>query len=250
MKALPIFILMTFLLCDPIHSAYECIGLGEVCTVAAALEAFNLRNAAYPFDWTISEFQSICTVLEEDFQDFLDPHYLSIRPDSHGVINKYGIVFVHDFPTVEYTGSLDIDAPLNEDILQSDWMNVLPEIEKKYRRRIDRFRDVCQSSKKVYFIRHQGIKSPEEACVLRNILKKNYPDLDFTLIIIGNDTTFAEPWNISNIKNYHLKQTIVWNDVKEWEIIFNDLGIIADDIKKTNLQEKMDHYYTKYSLPY
>jgi len=246
MKTTDVFVLMIFLFCGVIHSAYECIGLGETCTVAAALEVFNLRNAAYPFDWIISEYRSVCNILEEDFQDFLNPDYLSIHPNFHGVINKYGLVFVHDFPTVGYTGELNIDAPLNEDILHPDWINALPEIEKKYLRRIERFRHACMSNKKIFFIRHQGIKSVQEACVLRNILKKSYPNLDFILIIVGNDSSFAEPWDEPNIKNYYLKQTSVWNDVNEWATIFKDLGLVTE-FKNMNLQEKMDYHYIKYT---
>lgn len=43
-----IITLMSLLFCLPIVSMYECIGLGETCTVAAALQRFELRNAAYP----------------------------------------------------------------------------------------------------------------------------------------------------------------------------------------------------------
>lgn len=232
---------------NSIHSS-ECIGLGEVCTVAAALEAFNLRNAAYPFDWTISEYESICKVLQEDFKDFLHLDYLSVRSDFHGIINKYGLVFVHDFPPLEYTGALNIDAPITGGILHPNWMNALPEIEKKYLRRIERFRDVCKSNKKVYFIRHQGIRSQNDAITLRDILKRSYPNLDFTLVIIGNDDSFNESWNLPHIKNYYLKQTAVWNDVKSWQVIFEDLGLIAN-LKKINAQERMDYYCKKYNTP-
>lgn len=247
MKMFNGFVLTISFFSPSLYSSYECIGLGERCTVAAALEVFNLRKAAYPFDWTISEYDSLCAVLEEDFDNFLHPDFLSLRPDNHGVINKYGIVFVHDFPTTDYTGDFDIEAPLNEDILHQHWREALAIIQEKYARRIQRFRDICSSNIKVYFIRHQGIQSREQACALRNIIRRIYPNLDFTLVIVGNDNSFAKPWNIPNIKNYYLKQTIVWNDVKEWEIIFNDLGLIRDEIKKTNVQEKMDYYHTKYS---
>jgi len=241
MKAADVFMLMIFFFCGSIHSAYECIGLGETCTVAAALEVFNLRNAAYPFDWTISEYDSVCAALEDNFDKFLHPDFLSLRPDNHGVINKYGIVFVHDFPTTDYTGDLDIDAPLNEDILRQDWRDTLPEIQEKYARRIQRLRDVCSSNVKVYFIRHQGIQSREQACTLRNIIKKRYPKLDFTLVIVLSENESIEQWSEDNIKTYVVKQTAIWNDVAEWEIIFKDLGLIKE-ISKRELQEKMNRY--------
>lgn len=246
MKSTNVCTLVIFLLYSFINASYECIGLGERCTVAAALEAFDLRKAAYPFDWIISEFQSTCNVLEADFEDFLNPDYFSIRSDQHGIINKYGLVFVHDFPTVGYNGDLQIDAPITEGILRPDWIDTLGEIQKKYLRRIERFRNVCRSNKKIYFIRHYGITSKKEAIVLRDILQQHYPDLDFTLVIAGNNSSFAEPWNIPSIKNYYLKETAAWNDVKEWETIFTDLGLITE-VRKANLQDKMDSYYNKYN---
>lgn len=216
---------MNFFACFPITNTYECIGLGETCTVSAALQMFGLRNAAYPFDWIISPYKSLCNVLEQDFHDFLDPYYLSIRADNHGIINKYELVFVHDFPTIYYSGDLENEDTVGENDLHPDWINFLPEIQKKYARRIQRLRDICMSDNKVYFIRHRGITSQHQACVLRNILKTAYPNLDFVLVVIGSDPSFSTQWEEHNIKNYYLHDTTVWNDVAQWKNIFIDLGL-------------------------
>jgi hypothetical protein len=212
----------------PLQGMYECISLGESCTVAAALEAFELRNAAYPFDWTISFYESLCNTLEQDFEDFLNPTYFSIRPDNRGIINKYGQIFVHDFPTYNYLGDFEKEEnPINGDVLHPDWIQFLPQVQEKYNRRIQRFRSICNSNKKIYFIRHMGIIDQDQACRLRNILKTAYPNLDFILVIIGNNSYFAEPWNEPNIRNYYLGNPAVWNDVAEWKKIFIDLGLIS-----------------------
>jgi hypothetical protein len=239
-------ILIIFFPCFAIDNRYECISLGEVCTTAAALEAFELRNAAYPFDWVISPYESLCGVLRQDFKDWLNPAYLSIRDDHHGIINKYGFAFVHDFPTINYVGDPQNELPLNGDVLNPNWIDFVSDVQQKYGRRIQRFRDVCASNKKIYFIRHGGIRSREEARILRNILKTAYTTLDFTLVIVGNDESFTKPWKEKNIKNYHLKKTAVWNDVAEWKKIFFDLGL-AIPLTRTHLQEKMDYYYRKYA---
>ncbi len=233
--------------CYAINTSYECISLGEVCTTAAALEVFELRNAAYPFDWLISRYESFCNVLKQDFKDFLNPEYLTIRSDNRGIINKYGLVFLHDFPTIHYVGDPQTELPINENILNPNWINFLSDVQQKYDRRIQRFRDACLSDKKIYFIRHGGVKSRDEACVIRDILKTTYPNLDFTLVIVGNDESFAKPWKEENIKNYHLKKTAVWNDVAEWKKIFFDLGLPIP-LNRTDLQEKMDYNYRKYSI--
>lgn len=219
--------LLSSFVCLPIDNSYECIGLGETCTVAAALQMFQLRKAAYPLDWTICNYNALCSILQEDFKDFLNPNYLSIRADNHGIINKYGLVFVHDFPTIYYSGDVEKEDTVGENELRHDWINFLPEIQNKYERRIQRLRDVCISEKKIYFIRHGGIKDKQQACALRDILKKAYPYLDFILVIIGNDLSFEKPWEESHIKNYYLRNTTVWNDVAEWKNIFIDLGLLS-----------------------
>lgn len=238
--------LIIFLPCFSADNSYECIGLGSNCTVASALEAFELRNAAYPFDWIVSRYESLCAVLEQDFYDFLNPDFLSVDADNYGIINKYGLGLMHDFPTVEFVGDFEqVEGPLGHGKLRQDWIKFVPEVEKKYARRIQRFRDVCSNNKKIFFIRYGGINSREEACILRNILKTAYPHLDFTLVTVGNDESFAEPWQEENIKNYHLKITTAWNDVAEWKKIFLDLGLVTP-LNRANLQEKMNYYYQKY----
>lgn len=101
-------ILLTILFtCVPLYSQnnFECISLGSVCSTGAALQAFDLRNLAYPFDWVMSSFPALHSTIADEFKDYLNPRYFRVRNDNHGVINKYGIVFVHDFPTIHYSGN-------------------------------------------------------------------------------------------------------------------------------------------------
>jgi hypothetical protein len=206
----------------------ECIGLGEVCSTAAALQAFNLRQATYPFDWIISRSPSLLATLQQDFCFFLAEPYLYLRGDNHGVINRDGLEFVHDFPTINYVGANPAKEDLIvETVLRADWKQYLADIQKKYARRIERFRERCTSNKKIYFIRHFGT-SHRDAIEIRNSIKKMYPNLDFTLVIVGNNGAFAHQWGEENIRNYYLNDTVVWNDVAEWKRIFEDLGLLTD----------------------
>lgn len=207
-------------------ATYECISLGETCTVAAILQSLGLRNAAYPFDWVISPYIPLCNVLQNNFDDFLHSSFLYPRDDNRGVINKYGFTFVHDFPTIYYSGNLATEDTVGENVLHPEWITFLPVIQKKYDRRIQRLHNACNDNKKIYFIRHGGINSQQEACNLRDILKELYPQTDFTLVIVGNNTYFAQNWNELNIKNYYLHNTGIWNDSTEWERIFIDLGLL------------------------
>ena len=218
-------------MCTPLYpqNNFECISLGEVCSTAAAFQAFNLRNAAYPFDWVISHFPALCWTISDDFKDYLNPVYFKVRGDNHGVINKYEVVFVHDFPTVDYTGNnIQKEDLITESVLSPDWIQALPLIQDKYKRRINRFIEKCNSKSKVYLVRHLEI-TRDEAIGLRSLIESKYPNLDFVLVVVGNNPAYANPWGDQKIKNYYLNDTQVWSDVKEWKRIFSDLGILSDD---------------------
>lgn len=221
---------LIILVCTTVYSQndFECISLGEVCSTGAALQAFHLRNSAYPFDWVISSFAALRSTISDDFKDYLNPQYFRIREDNHGVINKYGTIFVHDFPTIHYTGNnIQKEELINEGVLSPEWLNALPLIQDKYERRINRFMEKCNSKNKIYFFRHFGI-SRSEAIGLRNLIASKYPHLDFVLVVVGNHPAYAKQWGDQKIKNYYLNDTQVWNDVREWAKIFRDLGIMAD----------------------
>lgn len=219
---------------------FECISLGEVCTTAAALQAFSLRNWAYPFDWVISHFADLHATVSDDFKDYLNPQYFSLREDNHGVINKYGIVFVHDFPTIQYPESTQDAERINEGTLSTEWLQALPTIQDKYERRINRFKEKCSAQHKVYFFRHLGT-SRDDAVKLRNLITSKYPHLDFVVIIISNQPEHAQQWEEQKIRNYYFNQKLIWNDIQEWDRIFRDLGIMTDDMPAPK-----DFIYRKY----
>ena len=54
------------------------ISLGGMCTVAAALSKNGLRSTSGPFDWLISPLESVITLLENDFRDFIEKENLII----------------------------------------------------------------------------------------------------------------------------------------------------------------------------
>ena len=196
-----------------------CISLDSACAPALNLRNLNLRLEAYPFDWTVSPFNSLYNALLDDFKHFLTE--LAMRPDGQGVIDYYGIHYTHDWPTVH---SPHIDA-LNADFigncaLFSAWQNALPLVREKYRRRIDRFRNACLSANKVFFIRSDDT-TREESILLRNLLAKNYPQLDFTLVICSSDLNFQHPWNINRIKNFYVPR---WDDSVLWGQTLKQIG--------------------------
>ena len=234
----------TYLLLISLYTRTEhMISLGAVCSTVAAFKAFDLRKEAYPFDWIISRFSPLKETLNDDFKDFLNLAFLGMRDDYRAIVNKHGLQFVHDFPTIEmeYTpAAIENADEIGEQKLAHNYLSFLPEVTRKYERRIARFREACTSNSKVYFFRHFGIDSKEEAQIICNIIKQQYPSLDFLLIIIGNNSSFDIPWNLPNIKNYFLNDSKVWNDVAEWQRIFSDLSLIQ--ATKRSYKEKESIY--------
>ncbi|MDR3550949.1 MAG: DUF1796 family putative cysteine peptidase [Candidatus Babeliales bacterium] len=198
------------------------IAMGESCGVTAALEVFDLKKASYPFEWCISNFEPLYNSLKNDFHDFTNPVYFTRYIDNRSPVNKYGIVFAHDFPVVEN----GVNAQGQKiSMLDPNWPALLPAVQQKYQRRIDRFHAACTSGKKVYFVRFLGITS-EWAERLSKLLSSLYPQLDFTLICVRLKPPYIGTWNINRMKNYYVDTTATGGDASEWRKIFLDLGII------------------------
>lgn len=105
-----------------IKNDYVVIPFGHRCSSALACKYANIRKISLPFDWTIPLFPSkIQKVLENNFNDFI--------PDVHNGIfyNKYDFSLAHFNPNI------------NNGI-------------EEYKRRIDRFIDIINQSKKIYFV--------------------------------------------------------------------------------------------------
>lgn len=166
------------------------ISLGARCGTASTLAILKIRTSAYPFDWLVSPFDSLCAALEDNFAHFLS----NCHPETEGIVDFYGFHFNHDFPK---------DAPYKE---------ALPSVKQKYQRRIARFRNACLGPNKVIFIRAEEI-SQNEAIILRDLLMRKYPLLDFTLLAINENESFERPWNLYKIKNV----CSFWNEEMTWK---------------------------------
>ena len=186
------------------------ISLGSNCVPAFCLTDCKLRTAAYPFDWIISSFDGLYATLESDFCYFFKD--LELLPDSTGVTDYYGHQFIHDW-RIQTHSSVDLTEVdwVPNNLILGDWQEAVPMIMQKYQRRIDRFRRVLNGENNVVFIRYGDI-TKSKAINLRNLIEKNYPNLNFVLLAVKLDEKFEKPWKIPKIKNY----SIVHNDTEKW----------------------------------
>lgn len=217
-----------------------CISLGADCEPAIQLRDFNLRQEAYPFDWLmIHDFRGLYTLLAEHFQHFLDKEWLEYRK-AYIYNKRYDIKFFHDFPLSNkpLSSSLqDLDDHMYGgffDSLASNFLDYLPTIAQKYKRRIKRFYIALQSGSPIYFFRTHYI-TPFQARKLVYFFTQNFPYLNFKLIAIHSLSHCKGNWNIPHVESFYIDPklfSINLNEMKrietsEWIKIFKKLRLIS-----------------------
>ena len=168
------------------------VSLGSHCEAAVALNENDLRIRAFPFDWLLSSsHEQFISLIDNDFLFLTNEDYLIQNPVYPHVIenNYYEIEFRHDWPFSDL-----VTTPLR-------YREQLDALQKKYQRRIERFRQLRECSKKVFFVRaafeylnepnpywrREGIEmiTAAQAQELREALDRYFPGLDFTLVIVN-----------------------------------------------------------------
>jgi hypothetical protein len=209
------------------------ISLGANCAPARHFERNHLTEAFFPFDWCISEVESVYKALEEDFHGYLKQENLKIFELAPNVTHRtfrdtyYKIIYPHDF-------SRDKE-PLHD----------YEQIRNKYYRRIDRFYRALSLGKKVYFFR-TGI-TKEEAKKLNALIRNKFPNLNYTLIVISDTEDFKKQWKIKRLRNFFIQgfqdATILNRKLlQDWDAVFQNLKIIPKPQQKkrglTPLQQR------------
>lgn len=125
------------------------IPIGSHCETSDYLRNHNMRKIAYPFDWNCASLEMIYDVLSNDFENFLNDIFIGTQidrlyfgdDDTHistkekifpVICKKYNILFPHDFNK--------IDA------------NYINKVKNKYKRRIERFKNIINSDKIIYLV--------------------------------------------------------------------------------------------------
>jgi hypothetical protein len=202
-----------------IKNDYVVIPFGHRCSSALASKYANIRNFSLPFDWCAPVFPSkIKKVLENNFNDFI--------PDVHNGIfcNKYDFLLYH------------FNSNINDGI-------------KEYNRRIDRFIDIINQPKKIYFIYinedylyNKSYREDEfnnnnfnQMLELETFIKDRYINIDYNILYFN----FRHE-NIpidSNIINIVLHSTNLYDshDSSPYEELRNYCGKILAELFNTKL---------------
>lgn len=128
------------------------IPIGNDCSVSHYLRRQGLRHEAYPFDWNVTPIQSALSLIENNFDGFLDFKNLQFLSPTNRLLfkengvdleisndiitpvvcHRYGILFPHDF---SQNGPGDYE-----------------EVKKKYAKRISRLMHLLQTPSPKEFI--------------------------------------------------------------------------------------------------
>ena len=161
------------------------ISLGFFCSVSSELKRIGIRKASYPFDWVISEFETVLNLIENNFIGFLDENQLIVDKDEKEFEKTYvvkniknNIKFFHDFANGNSI-STQIDR-----------------VKEKYNRRIERFYQSI--NKPTLFIRY--VKDRREiSYIIDNFEKINkiikYYNKDNDIIFVCNSDIYNDKIN-------------------------------------------------------
>jgi hypothetical protein len=198
---------------------YYAIPFGHRCSSALACKYANIRKFSLPFDWNAGLFPNkIQKTLENNFEDFIPNVYKGI------FYNKYDILLAH------------FNSNRTEGV-------------EEYKRRIDRFNDIINHPKKIYFIYinedylYNTSNRPDEfndnifneMLELEKFMKYKYINIDYNILYF-NFKQNSIPIN-SNIINIVLHSTNLYDthDSCPVEIFRNYCGKILTELFNTKL---------------
>ncbi len=201
-----------------LEKSFSVIPLGCDCRIIVALNELGLRNVSYPYDWCVAPFDGILRSIENDFEEFVEPSQLKLVHE-RAPGNKYGVELRHDFPR----RFLKMPGGKRKALIVKNWENYISEVQKKYERRISRFRQSCDSQRKIYFIRHGHI-TPEQAEKFRDLLSYKYPQLNFLLVCVVVDFDETKIEKLDNIHILVVKENALLQSLIDFFSIEKILG--------------------------
>jgi len=209
------------------NEPFLAISLGYNCWPAAHLQDHALRKRSFPFDWMITSFETIYSLLETDFYGFLDTRYINLLNGTMPQSTLHGAQFAHDFNLQNWKQVDNSLVPINEEA-KKEYSDMLY----RYERRIARFYKVFELGIPVYLFRWNITKA--QAYQLYHLLTKKFPKSDIHLICLQNNGTgIDENWGHPKIRHF----SIGWDGKPldpvanrsrnpEWTRIFVSLGLL------------------------
>ncbi len=177
------------------------ISLGRTCRVARLCQKTKLRSYAFPFDWIVTPFSSLCELIENDFEGFFNFKHFTRWVEGKQIINtRYDFYFPHEPIHLEdWSDSSEGLLPKTEQA-----QNSYRETQEKYNRRIARFYEAFASTIPLYLVREDITK--DETIYLYELLKKRFPFKTFTVIGVERHFTGSTNIDTPHLKFYAVKK--------------------------------------------
>jgi hypothetical protein len=205
---------------------YNYLTLGYDCSPAAALRNLDLRKFALPLDWVVSDINIIEKCLKDDFSLF--HKNLKFNFNKSRLIDEYGFQFPHDYPRTN-TNIKDLSNNIGdgifaeENIIVDNWIEYYNIVYEKYKRRIERFRNIIKDPKPIIILCRYNIY---DAIKLQILFIKIYGRDD--VYIVNSCNKSFEKKNLICINTEINK---IWNDTNIWKLgidkiisSFNSIG--------------------------
>lgn len=206
---------------------FNYITIGNDCSPAVALRSLGLRNAALPFDWVVSNVNALRLCFETDFDKF---HTGLVLNNTHKrLIDSYGFEFPHDYPLDNTNLEMDRigEGSISEEdgkVITHNWLDYYEIVLDKYKRRIERFRNIMNDIKPVIVLcRH----STSDVLHLQQLFQRVYKKENVYFV---NST--CEKFENDKMKNIYTEQNNVWNDSNIWKI---GIDYIVEKINSNNI---------------
>lgn len=163
------------------------ISIGSDCSVAGSLRNLKYKDATYPFDWCVSKISFILDCFDSDFLCYenIFNKISNLKESGNGYIQYNDKIFFHH--EVKYKN-------LNDKLLLF--------YKNKYNKRIDRFRKLLKSNKKILLVR-KTLNNDEiyEIIKLLDIIKNKYKLSNISILCISDKISDLYSNNNLQIKN-------------------------------------------------
>jgi hypothetical protein len=166
---------------------YNYISFGSDCYPAFALRNLEFRKYALPFDWIISNTESIIECIKDNFQNFHKE--LNLLSNNTSLIDKYGFLFVHDYPTEnENRNDIDNDTTIfySENKIVNNWREYIDNNLKKYEKRINRFFEIANNDTPLFILYKGTIQNIPK---FKEVFETKFNKKNIMYIVFSNEVS-------------------------------------------------------------
>ncbi|MED1203451.1 DUF1796 family putative cysteine peptidase [Heyndrickxia acidicola] len=203
---------------EEIKGEYDAIfSLGHLCLAGLQLKKNQLRPFSGVLDWMGSNsLPDVNRLLKNRFAGFMDFKNLAIR----GYANEYNLLVEDEV----YHIFSNHDFAADKNTLTH--LAAYPEVKEKFNRRIKRFLEKMETSKRILFVRTEGSFADvlELESVLSDLVKH-----DFRILVVNHTNVqglVEKEWPVERVAVVELPNKEIWEENDQlWKTILSDVHL-------------------------